>query len=166
MFLFASLIAGILVGGLALVFADFAQFGIAPLGGFFGGLWILALKSDSLIPQLGFKLILLIGLACVGFVFAVIPQFTTASILGGTAILGATATILGIDCLTTTGLKEFYIFNVGIGPQLFPKLDNKYKITLPIQIELAVIAALTVAGIATQMRFYKTIITKASTALA
>ena len=103
LYLFASLISGLLVGGLSLVFSSYSQFGLAPFAGFALGLWILAFKSDGLIPQLAFKLIFLIGLAAVGFVLAVIPLFTTASIVVGSAVLGATATVLGIDCLTTTG---------------------------------------------------------------
>ncbi len=103
LYLFASLIAGLLIGGLSLVFWTYAQFFVSAFGGVALGLFILALKSDSLIQQLGFKLILIIGLAAVGFVLAVLPACTTASVLVGTAILGASATILGIDCLTTTG---------------------------------------------------------------
>lgn len=57
-------------------------------------------------------------------------------------------------------LTVSYLASIGL-TELFPKLQGHYRITLPIQIELACIAALTAAGIATQMRFYQALITKA-----
>lgn len=77
-----------------------------------------------------------------------------------TPLAGSTATILAIDCFTATGLKEFYLINT-LGYSLFPKLNGHYPITLPIQVELGIIAALTVCGVAVQMRFYETIVRKA-----
>jgi hypothetical protein len=49
---------------------------------------------------------LLLGLGVVGFCACTIPKFHYPVLLASTAVVGATAFVLGIDCFTTAGLKE------------------------------------------------------------
>jgi hypothetical protein len=55
--------------------------------------------------------------------------------------IGATALTLGIDCFARTGLKEFYIYNLGYH-SLFPALNGyPYPLLVNMQILLGVLAA-------------------------
>lgn len=65
--------------------------------------------------------------------------------------------MLGIDCFTTAGLKEFYIWNLGF-PSLFPKfVDNgiRFPVSQQMQIELGLTGAVALMGIAVQLRILK-----------
>ncbi|PPQ86021.1 hypothetical protein CVT24_008632, partial [Panaeolus cyanescens] len=78
-------------------------------------------------------------------------------LLISTAFVGATSFILGVDCFTTAGLKEFYIWNLGF-PALFPKfVDNgiQFPVSQTMQIELGLIGAVALMGIAVQLRILK-----------
>lgn len=74
-----------------------------------------------------------------------------------TAIVGATSFILGVDCFTTAGLKEFYVWNLGF-TSLFPTFSKhdppiQYPISQIMVIELGLIGAISVMGAAVQLRF-------------
>ena len=65
--------------------------------------------------------------------------------------------MLGVDCFTTAGLKEFYVWNLGFN-RLFPKFTNngiQYPVTQTMQIELGLLAAVAFMGIAVQLRVLK-----------
>jgi hypothetical protein len=44
--------------------------------------------------------------AVIGFVLCTIPKIHNQVLLVATAIVGASAVILGVDCFSTAGLKE------------------------------------------------------------
>ncbi|KNZ43681.1 hypothetical protein VP01_999g7 [Puccinia sorghi] len=56
--------------------------------------------------------------------------------LVATTVMGAAAIVLGIDCFTTTGLKEFWLLILGFGA-LLPFLTH-FPFTITIQAELGV----------------------------
>jgi hypothetical protein len=62
------------------------------------------------------------GFTVVFFIAGLVSTFHYHLILTSTAFIGATAFILGVDCFTRAGLKEFYIYNLGFRNGLFPKL--------------------------------------------
>jgi hypothetical protein len=64
---------------------------------------------------------LILGCISIGFVLATIPAITIHVTLFATAAMGAAVVVLGIDCFTTGGLKEFWLYIVGFGA-LFPHL--------------------------------------------
>jgi len=69
-------------------------------------------------------------------------------------VVGSSAFMLGVDCFTTAGLKEFYIWNLGFR-SLFPKYVNNgidFPVSQTMQIELGLIGAITLMGIAVQLR--------------
>lgn len=86
------------------------------------------MKPDGLISKIGYRFILYSSIGGIFFALNLIPNRKFKSVLAiiSTSIIGSTAIILGIDCFTTSGLKEFYIRNLGFD-QLF---ENKsYKVT-------------------------------------
>ncbi|KNZ53477.1 hypothetical protein VP01_3229g1, partial [Puccinia sorghi] len=53
-----------------------------------------------------------------GFVLMTVPRITINVTLLATAVMGAAAIVLGIDCFTTTGSKEFWLLILGFGALL------------------------------------------------
>lgn len=69
-----------------------------------------------------------------------------------TAIVGASAFMLGVDCFTTAGLKEFYVYNLGFRG-LFPKYAYiDFPVSQTMQIELGMIGAVAIMGASVQAR--------------
>ncbi|PPQ67078.1 hypothetical protein CVT25_005679 [Psilocybe cyanescens] len=157
MFVLASTIAGIAGGGVAIFFWKGARYGIGAWGGFALGLWIQCFHNGGLINSVGFRWILYIGCGVAGFALSTIPKIHYHVLLISTAFVGATSFMLGVDCFTTAGLKEFYVWNLGF-PALFPKYTEnhiQFPVSQTMQIELGLIGAVALMGIAVQLRILK-----------
>ncbi|TRM60275.1 hypothetical protein BD626DRAFT_572045 [Schizophyllum amplum] len=154
MFVLACGVAGIAGGGIAIFFWKASRYFIGGWGGFAVGLWIQCFRDGGLISNVGLRWILYIGAGVVGFVLCTIPKIHYHVLLVSTAFVGASAFMLGIDCFTTANLKEFYVWNIGF-TSLFPKFkDNgiKFPVSQVMQIELGLIGAIALMGVAVQLR--------------
>ncbi|KAI5123774.1 hypothetical protein M0805_000363 [Coniferiporia weirii] len=156
-FVLACCIAGIAGGGVAIFFWQQAKYLIGGWGGFAIGLWVQCFRDGGLIRPIGYRWILYIGLGVIGFCLCTFPKIHYHMLLASTAAVGASAFILGIDCFTTAGLKEFYIWNLGFDA-LFPIFTNngiEFPISQMMEIELGLIGAFTLMGAAVQLRVLK-----------
>ncbi|PWN49379.1 hypothetical protein IE53DRAFT_147886 [Violaceomyces palustris] len=159
LFLLASVIAGAIGGALAIVFWQGAALLVAGLGGFSLGLFLQALRSGGLIAPIGLRFILYIGLFALSFALACIKRIHSIVLAVATAVTGATAVTLAIDCYSTQGLKEFYIRNLGFD-SLFeakypPTFQNgNFPLVQGMQIQLGVAGALMLMGMAFQARLW------------
>ncbi|TRM66453.1 hypothetical protein BD626DRAFT_614156 [Schizophyllum amplum] len=154
MFVLACGVAGIAGGGIAIFFWKASRYFIGGWGGFAVGLWIQCFRDGGLISNVGLRWILYIGAGVVGFVLCTIPKIHYHVLLVSTAFVGASAFMLGIDCFTTANLKEFYVWNIGF-TSLFPKFkdnDIKFPVSQVMQIELGLIGAIALMGVAVQLR--------------
>jgi hypothetical protein len=154
LFVLAIAVAGAAGGLITIFFWKAAQYFIGAWGGFTFALWIQCFHNGGLITPIGFRWILYIGCGVVGFVLCTIPRVHYHILLISTSFVGATAFMLGVDCYTTAGLKEFYMWNIGF-MALFPKYREngiKFPVTQTMQIELGLLAAVALAGIAVQLR--------------
>ncbi|KAI0756712.1 hypothetical protein C8Q80DRAFT_1093039 [Daedaleopsis nitida] len=154
LFVLSCGVAGIAGGGIAIFFWKAAKYFIGAWGGFALALWIQCLHNGGLIGPLGFRWIMYIGVAVVGFVLCTIPKLHYYVLLVSTAFVGATAFILGVDCFTTAGLKEFYVWNIGF-ETIFHKYQDhgiKFPVTQIMQIELGMMGAVSIMGIAVQFQ--------------
>ncbi|KAK0532081.1 hypothetical protein OC835_003456 [Tilletia horrida] len=159
LFLLACLIAGIVGGILFILFYTWAAFAVCGLGGFAFALWLQALKSNGLIEPLGVRWILLAGMTSLFFAAACIPRMHNPMVLVSTAMSGATALLLGIDCFSRAGLKEFYIRNLGYQGLFADKYpptfqNNHFPLVASMQVELGVMAAVAAMGMAFQSRLF------------
>jgi hypothetical protein len=101
-------------------------------------LFILSLKSNSLIQAAGLRWVLILASSSIGFVLATIPLLTIHVTLFATAAMGAAAVVLGIDCFTTGGLKEFWLYIIGFG-RMFPRLTYfPFTVTMQGTLDLSV----------------------------
>lgn len=157
MFVLASAVAGIMGGAFTIFFWKATKYFIGAWGGFAFGLWIQCFKNGGLITPVGMRWILYIACSVVAFVLCTIPKIHWHMLLVATAFVGSSAFILGVDCYTTAGLKEFYVWNLGF-TSLFPKyVDNRiaFPVTQTMEIELGLIGAITLMGGAVQLRILR-----------
>ncbi|KAI0067798.1 hypothetical protein BV25DRAFT_1794373 [Artomyces pyxidatus] len=154
MFVLSSVVAGVAGGGVAIFFWKATKYLIGAWGGFAFALWIQCFRDGGLIRPIGIRWILYIGCAVVGFVLCTIPKLHYHVLLLSTAIVGSSAIILGVDCYTTAGLKEFYIWNLGFR-SLYPKFTShniQFPVSQTMEIELGLIGAIGLMGMAVQFR--------------
>ncbi|KZT30609.1 hypothetical protein NEOLEDRAFT_1126206 [Neolentinus lepideus HHB14362 ss-1] len=157
MFLLASVVAGVAGGAVTIFFWKATKYVIGAWGGFAFALWIQCFRNGGLISPIGYRWIMYIAAGVIGFVLCTIPKIHYHILLISTAFVGSTAFMLGIDCFTTANLKEFYMWNLGF-KSLFPRFvaDHiAFPVTQVMQIELGLMGAVALAGIAIQFRLIK-----------
>ncbi|KAH7883489.1 hypothetical protein F5I97DRAFT_1929762 [Phlebopus sp. FC_14] len=157
MFVLASAIAGIMGGAFTIFFWKATKYFIGAWGGFAFGLWIQCFKDGGLVTPVGLRWILYIACGVVAFVLCTIPKLHWHMLLIATAFVGSSAFILGVDCYTTAGLKEFYVWNLGF-TDLFPKYTSNgiaFPVSQIMEIELGLIGAVALMGGAVQLRILR-----------
>jgi hypothetical protein len=75
-------------------------------------------------------------------------------LIASIAFSGATATILGIDCLACAGWKEFWLYLWNLNEDVFPLNTTTYPVTKNIKAELAGVVIITVFGVVSQLRVW------------
>ncbi|CEJ60310.1 hypothetical protein PMG11_08888 [Penicillium brasilianum] len=156
-YLVAAFFTGAVFGGLALVFREITEGLGCLLGGFCTGMWFLTVKSGGLLTdsaaKAGFIIAFTVGFWCLSF-----SHYTRSyGLILCTSISGATALVLGIDCYSRAGLKEFWLYIWGLNNSMFPLDTNTYPVTRNIRVELAITVIVTVFGVIAQMRLWKVI---------
>ncbi|KAJ5176761.1 uncharacterized protein N7482_002638 [Penicillium canariense] len=156
-YLVAVFFTGAVFGGLALVFREITEGLGCLLGGFCMGMWFLTVKPGGLVTDSGAKTGFIIAFT-VGFWCLSFSHYTRSyGLVLCTAFSGATALVLGIDCYSRAGLKEFWLYVWGLNDDMFPLNTNTYPVTRNIRVELAVIIIITAFGVIAQMRLWKVI---------
>ncbi|GAA5843716.1 hypothetical protein JCM9279_000116 [Rhodotorula babjevae] len=152
LYLLASIGCGLVAAVPCALFPD----PVAPLVGSLAGLatsvFLLSTRSDALIRPVGLRYILVVGLIAVGFILASLKRVQPHVLLACTCVIGAFVVVLGIDCFASAGLKELYVYVLGLD-KLFPKLEGHYRLTTSIIAELAATVALVFIFMAIQSRF-------------
>ncbi|KAF8140355.1 hypothetical protein EV363DRAFT_1393267 [Boletus edulis] len=157
MFVLACSVAGIMGGAFTIFFWKATKYFIGAWGGFAFGLWIQCFRDGGLIPSVGLRWILYIACGVVAFVLCTIPKLHWHMLLLATAFVGSSAFMLGVDCYTTAGLKEFYVWNLGFS-SLFPKYTSNhiaFPVSQTMEIELGLIGAVALMGGAVQLRILR-----------
>lgn len=109
-YLVAVFFTGAILGGIALVFREITEGLGCLLGGFCIGMWLLTLTSGGLVSNGGARVGFIIAFA-VGFYCLSFSHYTRSyALILCTAFSGATALVLGIDCFSRAGLKEFWLY--------------------------------------------------------
>lgn len=121
-YLVAVFFTGAVFGGLSLVFREICEGLGCLLGGFCLSMWFLALKSGGLLTASAPKAGMIIAFA-VGFYSLSFSHYTRSyGLIGCTSFAGATALVLGIDCYSRAGLKEFWLYIWGKSTIFLSKL--------------------------------------------
>ncbi|KAL2754648.1 hypothetical protein ACRALDRAFT_1063439 [Sodiomyces alcalophilus JCM 7366] len=153
----AAIFTGIMLGVVATFFKEVTESLGCLLGGFCLSMWLLCLTPGGLIPQTMSRIIFIsafgLGVPALYFVRYIQVYVLIASI----SLSGATVTVLGIDCFSRAGLKEFWAYLWDLNEDLFPLGTNTYPVTRGIRVEIAAIILISVAGIFSQIRLWRVI---------
>lgn len=109
-YLVAALSTGCITGGLALVFTDVTEGMGCAAGGFCLAMWLLSLKAGGLITSMGGRIGLISAFTLAAFCLSFSKYTKIYGLIGCEAFAGASITVLGIDCYSRAGLKEFWMY--------------------------------------------------------
>jgi hypothetical protein len=109
-FFVAAFFTGIIFGGLSLVFSDITDGLGCLLGGFCLSMWFLSLKEGGLITSSAGRAIFIGVMSFAGFSLSFSHYTRNYGLIVSISFAGATITMLGIDCLSCAGWKEFWLY--------------------------------------------------------
>jgi hypothetical protein len=154
-FFVAAFFTGVIFGAVSLVFPDITEGFGCLLGGFCLSMWFLCLKSGGLITSVTGRAIFIGCMSAGGYSLSFSHYTRNHGLIASIAFSGATAMIIGIDCLSCAGLKEFWLYLWALNDDVFPLNTNDYPVTKNIKAELAGIVIIAVLGVVSQMRVWK-----------
>ncbi|EED12900.1 conserved hypothetical protein [Talaromyces stipitatus ATCC 10500] len=99
-----------------------------------------------------------IGAFCAAFYALSFSPYTRPyGLILSTAFAGSTIAVLGIDCFSRAGWKEFWLYIWGLNDNLFPLSTSTYPVTRGFRVELAVTVVVCLLGLLSQFRLWKVI---------
>lgn len=151
----AIILSGGTVGAAAMFFKELTEGLGCALGGFCISMWLLCLVPGGLLRASSSKAIFIACFTLVGFAFY-FSRFTRDwSLIVSIAFAGATITVLGIDCFSRAGLKEFWAWIWALNDNLFPLGANTYPVTRGIRVETAAIVIIFLVATMSQARLWR-----------
>ncbi|TDZ27139.1 hypothetical protein C8035_v011968 [Colletotrichum spinosum] len=126
------------------------------LGGFCFSMWLLCLQEGGLLSGMG-KVIFIIVLSLAAFATYFTRWTRDWALITTISFTGATSTVLGIDCFSKAGLKEFWAYIWHLNDNLFPLDTVTYPLTRGIRVELATIVLLFCIGIISQKKLWNVV---------
>jgi hypothetical protein len=153
-FFVAAFFTGVIFGVLSLVFADITEGFGCLLGGFCLSMWFMSLKSGGLIESSTGRAIFIGCMSAGGYSLSFSHYTRNYGLIASISFSGATATILGIDCLARSGWKEFWLYLWSLNDDIFPLNTNTYPLTKNIKAELVGVVIIAVFGIVSQLRVW------------
>ncbi|KAL2038383.1 hypothetical protein N7G274_008722 [Stereocaulon virgatum] len=157
-FFVAACLTGIIAGGVSVIFADITEGLGCFLGGFCLSMWFLVLKSGGLISSTTGKIIFIALFTVGGFALYISHWTRPYALIASISFAGATVIVIGVDCFSRAGLKEFWLYIWNLNEALFPlHYSQPYPITRGIRVEIAAIILLFLLGIMSQMKIWKII---------
>jgi hypothetical protein len=153
----AITMTGLVLGGAALVFKEMTE-GLGCLfGGFCLAMWLLVLSPGGLLTSTGSISIFITSFTVVIYATSFNHYTRPYSLIGSIPFGGATVVVLGIDCFSKAGLKEFWAYIWNLNTNLFPLGATTYPLTRGIRVEIVATIAIFLAGIISQLRLWKII---------
>ncbi|KAI6092551.1 hypothetical protein F4821DRAFT_136831 [Hypoxylon rubiginosum] len=149
--------SGLILGGAATIFKELTEGLGCLLGGFCFAMWLLTLHEGGLLPTTVGKVIFIIAFTVTGFAFYFSRYTRAYALIVLISFAGATVTVLGIDCFSKAGLKEFWAYIWNLNDNLFPLGADTYPLTKGVRVEIAVIVVLTILGIISQLRLWRVV---------
>ncbi|KAF1915728.1 hypothetical protein BDU57DRAFT_452279 [Ampelomyces quisqualis] len=153
-FFVAAFVTGIIFGVLSLVFSDITEGFGCLLGGFCLSMWFLSLRSGGLIHSSTGRAIFIGCMSAGGYSLSFSHYTRNYGLIASISFSGATATILGVDCLARAGWKEFWLYLWSLNDDIFPLNTSTYPLTKNIKAELAGVVIIAVFGVISQLRVW------------
>lgn len=156
-YLVAAFMTGMIFGAGALVFKEVTEGLGCLLGGFCLSMWLLTLRPGGTVQSTGGKVILIAAFTVAAYTLSFTHYTRPYGLIGATSFAGATAAVLGVDCFTKAGLKEFWLYIWNLNDDLFPLNTNTYPITRGMKVELAITVLICFLGVISQIKLWKVI---------
>ncbi|KAL2074668.1 hypothetical protein VTL71DRAFT_8447 [Oculimacula yallundae] len=156
-YLVAIVMTGLILGGAAIVFTEMTEGLGSLLGGFCLSMWLLVLKPGGLLTATSSKAIFIAAFTVAAFATSFSHHTRPYGLIGGISFAGATVVVLGIDCFSRAGLKEFWAYLWNLNDNLFPIGATTYPLTRGMKVEIAAIIIICLAGIVSQMKLWTVI---------
>lgn len=156
-FVVAAVCTGAALGGLAVLFKDLAECLGCLLGGVALSMWLLTLRPGGLVQNSTAKVVFITVFGAGAFCLYFSHWTRMYGLMACIAFSGATAAVLGIDCFSRAGLKEFWAYIWELNDKLFPDGADTYPLTRGIKVELAVIILIFIVSIVSQLRLWRLI---------
>ncbi|KAI0602858.1 hypothetical protein F4775DRAFT_598008 [Biscogniauxia sp. FL1348] len=153
----AIVCTGLIIGGAATLFRELTEGLGCLLGGFCVGMWLLTLRDGGLVQSGNSKIIFILVFTIAGYGLY-FSRFTRPyALIGMMSFAGATATVLGIDCFSLAGLKEFWAYIWNLNDKVFPFGADTYPMTKGVRVEVALIVVITILGVISQLKLWRVI---------
>ncbi|KAK3296210.1 uncharacterized protein B0H64DRAFT_165407 [Chaetomium fimeti] len=156
-FVVAAVCTGAALGGLAVLFRDLAECLGCLLGGFSLAMWLLTLHPGGLVRHGAGKVVFIVIFSLTGLCFYFSRWTRVHGLVACISLSGATAAILGIDCFSRAGLKEFWAYIWELNDNLSLDGTVTYPLTRGIRVELAITILLAVVGVISQLKLWQLI---------
>ncbi|KAK5990086.1 hypothetical protein PT974_08350 [Cladobotryum mycophilum] len=151
----AIILAGCALGVGSMFFKELTEGLGCALGGFCIGMWLLCLVPGGLLTAAAAKAIFIAAFTLVGFAFYFSQWTRDWAMIVLIAFGGATVVVLGLDCYSRSGLKEFWAYVWNLNDQLFPLGANTYPVTKGIRVETALVIIICLVGIISQIKLWR-----------
>lgn len=153
----AIILSGCAIGAASMFFKELTEGLGCALGGFCVSMWLLCLVPGGLLQTTASKAIFIACFTLVGFAFY-FSRFTRDwSLIVLIAFAGSTITVLGIDCFSRAGLKEFWAYIWALNENLFPLGADTYPVTRGIRVETAAIIIIFLIATMSQVRLWRVV---------
>lgn len=156
-YLVAIVGTGLILGGTALVFKEITECLGSLLGGFCLSMWLLTLGSGGVVHQTGAKVGFILAFTLASFATYFSRWTRHYGLMASISFAGATAAVLGIDCFSRAGLKEFWAYIWALNDHLFPLGADTYPLAEGIKVELAATILIFIAGMMSQLKVWRVI---------
>ncbi|KAI8627410.1 hypothetical protein F5Y19DRAFT_178038 [Xylariaceae sp. FL1651] len=153
----AAVVTGVILGGAATVFREITEGLGCLLGGFCFAMWLLTLKAGGLLTTTPTKVVFISVFSLGSYAFYFSHYTRPYALMGLMSFAGATVTVIGIDCFSKAGLKEFWVYIWNLNGKLFPYGVDTYPLTKGIRVEIAVTVVFTIAGVISQLKLWRVI---------
>jgi hypothetical protein len=153
----AIAMTGLILGGAAIVFTEMTEGLGCLLGGFCFSMWLLVLKPGGLLTTTSGKSIFIAAFTLAAFSTSFTHYTRPYGLITFVSFGGATAIVLGIDCFSRAGLKEYWAYLWDLNSNLFPLGATSYPLTRGIRVEIAATVIIFLAGILSQSKLWKLI---------
>ncbi|TWU73674.1 hypothetical protein ED733_004305 [Metarhizium rileyi] len=151
----AVVLSACAVGAAATFFKELTEALGCALGGFCISMWLLCLVPGGLVHAVAAKAIFIACFTIVGFVLYFSRWTRDWALIIMISFGGATIAVLGIDCFSRAGLKEFWAYVWDINDNLFPLGADTYPVTKGIRVETAAVIIIFLVGIISQIKLWR-----------
>ena len=151
----AITLSGCALGVASIFFKELTEGLGCALGGFCVSMWILCLVPGGLLHTVPSKAIFISCFTLAAFAFYFSRYTRDWALLTMISFAGGTVVVLGIDCFSRAGLREFWAYVWQLNKNLFPLGADTYPVTKGIRVETAAIVIICLLGIVSQIKLWR-----------